>query len=89
MTQSTARGGFCELIILMVTSKRRGIPPGKRSEVNDRLGATVLREQYLATYFRWRRSELSTTDTELMAMAMDAIMGFSLPTAATGMASVL
>jgi hypothetical protein len=33
--------------------------------------------------------ELTITDTELSAMAADAIMGFNLPKAATGMAIVL
>jgi hypothetical protein len=38
---------------------------------------------------RNRRSELTTTDTELAAIAADAIIGFSRPAAATGMAMVL
>ena len=41
------------------------------------------------TYLRCSRSEFSTTETELSAMAAEAIMGFNLPAAATGMATVL
>src|SRR5574343_906174 len=38
---------------------------------------------------RCRRSELATTDTELIAMAAAAIIGFRRPAAATGMATTL
>lgn len=38
---------------------------------------------------RFSRSEFSTTNTELNAMAAPAIMGFNNPRAATGMATVL
>ena len=40
-------------------------------------------------YLRWSRSELRTTEMELKAMAADAIIGLSLPSAATGIATVL
>ena len=40
-------------------------------------------------YLRCSRSELRTTEMELKAMAADAIMGLSLPRAATGIATVL
>ena len=40
-------------------------------------------------YLRWSLRELRTTEMELKAMAADAIMGLSLPSAATGIATVL
>lgn len=40
-------------------------------------------------YLRCRRSELTTTETELSAMAIEATMGFNFPKAAMGMARVL
>lgn len=39
--------------------------------------------------FRCSRSEFSTTETELNAIGAEAIIGFSLPSAATGIATVL
>ena len=47
------------------------------------------RDRGVDLYRRCRRSELSTTEIELSAMVREAIMGFSLPTAAIGMARVL
>ena len=41
------------------------------------------------SYLRCNRSELRTTEMELNAMAAEAIMGLSLPSAATGIATVL
>ena len=41
------------------------------------------------TYLRCKRSELRTTEIELIAIAAEAIIGFSLPIAATGIATVL
>jgi aspartate/methionine/tyrosine aminotransferase len=41
------------------------------------------------SYFFCNLKELSTTETELIAMAAEAIIGFSLPMAATGMATML
>ena len=46
-------------------------------------------KSYSALYLRWSRRELRTTEMELNAMAADAIIGLSLPSAATGMATVL
>ena len=40
-------------------------------------------------YFFCNRNEFKTTDTELIAIAAEAIIGFSLPRAATGMATML
>ena len=38
---------------------------------------------------RCKRNEFNTTETELNAIAAEAIIGFSLPSAATGIATVL
>lgn len=40
-------------------------------------------------YLRCKRKEFNTTEIELNAIAAEAIIGFSLPIAATGMAIVL
>jgi len=40
-------------------------------------------------YFPCKRNEFSTTEIELIAIAADAIIGLSLPMAATGIATVL
>lgn len=49
----------------------------------------VARPTFYILYLPCSRSELRTTEIELKAMDAEAIMGLSLPSAATGIATVL